>query len=122
MSVSTFLLLTLIGVFAGTLGGMIGLGGGIIMVPAMVFLLAMDQKTAQGTSIAVMLPPIGILAVYNYYKEGYVNMPYAMIMAAAFIVGGYFGSKLALNLPENIIRKSFAVILVLVAAKLFFKK
>ncbi len=122
MSVSTFIILTLIGIFAGILSGMIGLGGGVVMIPAMLFLLAMDQKTAQGTSVAVMLPPIGLLAAYNYYKAGYVNMPYALIIAVTFMLGGYLGSKLALQLPENIIRKVFAFILVVVAGKLFFTK
>lgn len=122
MSVTTIFILIAIGLFAGILGGMIGLGGGIIMIPAMVMFLAMDQKMAQGTSIAVMLPPIGLLAVINYYRAGYVNVPYAMIIAATFMVGGFLGSKLALALPEAAMRKMFAVLLVVIAAKMFFSK
>lgn len=120
MSLTTILLLILIGVLAGTLGGMIGLGGGIILIPALIFILKMDQLSAQGTSIAVMLPPIGLFAVYNYYKEGYVNTPYALILAIAFMVGGYFGSLLALKISPDIMRKVFSALLVVIAIKMFF--
>lgn len=122
MAVNTLLILIFIGLTAGILSGMIGLGGGVVMIPMMVMLLAMDQKMAQGTSVAIMLPPIGILAVYSYYKAGYVNVKYAAIIAAAFIIGGFFGSKLALALPSEIVKKIFAVLLVAVAVKMFFSK
>jgi uncharacterized membrane protein YfcA len=122
MTANTIFMLIAIGMVAGILGGMIGLGGGVIMIPAMMIFLAMDQKTAQGTSVAVMLPPIGLLAAYNYYKAGYVNVPYAIIIAVAFMAGGYFGSKAALLLPEVAMRRVFAVLLVIIAAKMFFGK
>lgn len=122
MPLNTILILIIIGLTAGILGGLIGIGGGIVMIPMMVLMLAMDQKTAQGTSVAVMLPPIGILAVYNYYKAGYVNTKYALIIAAAFIIGGFFGSKIALSIPSEYVKKLFAVILVAIAAKMFFGK
>jgi uncharacterized protein len=120
MTISTILLLTLIGLSAGLLGGMIGLGGGIILIPALVLLMKLDQQTAQGTSIAIMLPPIGLFAVYNYYKAGYVNTPYALVIAAAFMVGGYFGSLLALRLSPELMRKVFSVLLIFIAIKMFF--
>ncbi|MBL7931615.1 MAG: sulfite exporter TauE/SafE family protein [Bacteroidia bacterium] len=120
MSATTLLVLILVGMVAGTLGGMIGLGGGIILVPALVFLLKLDQQTAQGTSIAVMLPPIGLFAVYNYYKAGFVNTPYALVLALAFMVGGYFGSLLALRMSPDLLRKAFSVLMVLIAVKMFF--
>ncbi len=122
MNASTFLILVAIGLVSGILGGVIGLGGGVIMIPAMVMFLAMDQRTAQGTSIAIMLPPIGIMAAYSYYKGGYVNVKYAVIIAIAFMIGGYFGSKLALSVPEQAIRKGFAVLLCFIAAKMFLMK
>lgn len=122
MAVNTFLILILIGLTGGVLSGMIGIGGGVVMIPMMLMMLAMDQKTAQGTSIAIMLPPIGILAVYNYYKAGYVNMKYAVIIAAAFIIGGFFGSKLALALPTEMVKKIFAVLIAAIAVKMFFSK
>ncbi len=122
MNASTFLILVAIGLVSGILGGVIGLGGGVIMIPAMVMFLAMDQRTAQGTSIAIMLPPIGIMAAYSYYKGGYVNVKYAVLIAIAFMIGGYFGSKLALSVPEQAIRKGFAVLLCFIAAKMFLMK
>lgn len=120
MNVTSIFLLVVIGFIAGGLGGMIGLGGGIILIPALILIMKLDQQTAQGTSIAVMLPPIGLFAVYNYYKAGYVNTKYALIIAAAFMVGGYFGSLLALKLSPDIMRKVFSVILVAIAVKMFF--
>ncbi|PQJ12010.1 permease [Flavipsychrobacter stenotrophus] len=122
MAANTFFILIFIGLTAGILSGMIGLGGGVVMIPMMVMMLAMDQKMAQGTSIAIMLPPIGILAVYNYYKEGYVNIKFAAVIAAAFIIGGFFGSKLAIALPAELVKKIFAVLLVAIAVKMFFSK
>ena len=120
MSGTTFLILAIIGLAAGFLGGMIGLGGAIILIPAMVMFLAMDQRTAQGTTIAIMLPPIGFFAAFNYYKAGYVNIKYALVIAIVFMVGGYLGSKLALNIPVSVLKKVFAVVLVLIAAKMVF--
>ncbi len=120
MDMTTILLLIIIGLVAGTLGGMVGLGGGIILIPALILIMKLDQQTAQGTSIAIMLPPIGLFAVYNYYKAGYVNMKYAFVIAMAFMVGGYFGSSLALKLSPDVMRKVFSVVLVVIAIKMFF--
>jgi rhodanese-related sulfurtransferase len=122
MSGTTFLILIVIGLVAGFLGGMIGLGGAIILIPAMVVFLAMDQRMAQGTTIAIMLPPIGFFAAYNYYKAGFVNVRYALIIAVVFMLGGYLGSRLALNLPLGVLKKIFAVVLALIAAKMVFTK
>ena len=120
MDMTTILLLIIIGLVAGTLGGMVGLGGGIILIPALILIMKLDQQTAQGTSIAIMLPPIGLFAVYNYYKAGYVNMKYAFVIAMAFMVGGYFGSSLALKLSPDVMRKVLSVVLVVIALKMFF--
>lgn len=122
MSTATFLILVIIGLIAGFLGGMIGLGGAIILIPAMVVFLAMDQRTAQGTTVAIMLPPIGFFAAYNYYKAGYVNIRYALIIAVVFMLGGYLGSRVALNIPVSVLKKIFAVVLALIAAKMAFIK
>ena len=107
---------------AGVFGGMFGVGGAVVMIPAMVYFLGVDQHTAQGTSLAVMLPPIGLFAAYNYYKDGQVNIWYAIIIAITFMIGGYFGSKIALHLPEQLMKKVFAIFLILVALKLIFSK
>jgi uncharacterized membrane protein YfcA len=122
MSGATLLILAVMGLAAGFLGGMIGLGGAIILIPAMVMFLSMDQRMAQGTTIAIMLPPIGIFAAFNYYKAGYVNIKYALVIAIVFTIGGYLGSKVALNVPVTVLKKIFAVVLVLIAAKMVFTK
>jgi uncharacterized membrane protein YfcA len=122
MSTSILLILIVIGIITGVMAGMLGVGGAIIMIPALVFFLGLSQQTAQGTSLAVMLPPIGIIAAYNYYKAGQVNLKFALILAAAFIIGSYFGSKIALNIPPHILKKIFGLLLLLVAAKMLFWK
>jgi len=122
METTTVLTLIAIGLMTGIFGGIFGVGGAIIMIPALVFFLGVDQHTAQGTSLAVMLPPIGLFAAYNYYKAGQVNIWYAIIIAVTFMIGGYFGSKIALNLPENLMKKIFGVLLIIMALKLIFSK
>jgi uncharacterized protein len=122
MSLEVVLILVVIGLMAGTFGGLVGLGGGVIMIPALVYLLGSSQLAAQGTSLAVMLPPVGILAVMNYYKAGHINLKYALIIAVAFTIGGYFGSKLAVTIPVSTVRKIFAAALVIIAVQLMFKK
>jgi len=121
MNFQEFMILALIGLAAGVFGGMVGLGGGVIMIPAMIYFLGMNQMSAQGTSLAVMLPPVGILAVMNYYKSGQINLKYALIIAIAFTIGGYFGSKIALNIPVSIVKKIFAFALIIIALRMFIK-
>ena len=122
MDLSTIVILVFIGLLAGVLSGVIGIGGGLIMIPLMMMVLGMDQLTAQGTSLAVMLPPIGILAAYNYHSSGHLKMDYAIIIASTFIVGGYFGSKLAFSIPVNTLRLIFGIIMLLVSLKMIFSK
>lgn len=116
----TVLVLAIIGLAAGILSGVVGVGGGIIMVPALVFFLGMTQHTAQGTSLAVMLPPIGILACYQYYQSGNLDWKAAGIIALTFFLGGYLGSKLALALDAKMLKRIFACIMMVAAIKLFF--
>jgi uncharacterized protein len=122
MSTSVLLILVVIGIITGFMAGMLGIGGAIIMIPALVYFLGITQQTAQGTSLAVMLPPIGVIAAYNYYKAGQVNIKFALILAATFIVGSYFGSKLAITIPQPVLKKIFGLLLLLVAAKMLFSK
>ncbi|MDX9946497.1 MAG: sulfite exporter TauE/SafE family protein [Bacteroidales bacterium] len=122
MTTTVLLSLIVIGIITGVAAGMLGIGGAIIMVPALVFILGLSQHQAQGTSLAVMLPPIGIIAAYNYYRAGEVNLKFALILAGAFIIGSFFGSKFALNIPQHILKKIFAILLLLVSLKMLFSK
>ncbi|MEQ8625450.1 MAG: sulfite exporter TauE/SafE family protein [Vicingaceae bacterium] len=121
MGAITILILVVIGLMAGVLSGLIGVGGGIIIVPALVYLLGLTQHSAQGTSLALMLPPIGILAAMNYYKAGALNVKYAIIISLAFIIGGYFGSKLSISyISEENMKRVFGIILLFVSVKMVF--
>ncbi|OFX79425.1 MAG: permease [Bacteroidetes bacterium GWE2_29_8] len=122
MDNNTLIILIIIGLSAGLLGGITGLGGGIIIIPALIYFLKLEQHAAQGISIAVMLPPIGILAAYTYYKGGYVNIKYSAIIAVCFIIGAFFGSKIAINISANNLHKVFGVIFLIVALKMIFSK
>jgi hypothetical protein len=122
MNTQIWIALILIGLTAGGLGGILGIGGGMVLIPGLVLLAGLDQHTAIGTSLAVMLPPIGLFAAYNYYKAGSVNLTYAAILAAAFMVGSFFSSKVALLLPELLVRRIFAVLLAVVAVRMFLQK
>jgi len=118
----TVLIVLVIGVFAGAFGGFIGIGGGLIVVPCLVYFVGMSQHTAQGTSLAMMLPPIGVLAVYNYYKQGNVDFKVAAILCISFVAGSFFGSKIALSLSADQIKKAFGVIIILIGIKMVFWK
>lgn len=113
---------TLIGVSAGLLGGLMGIGGGIIMIPALIYILHFSQHMAQGTTLAAMIPPIGILAAYEYYKSGNVNIPVAITLALGFVIGGYFGGKIAVSLDNETLRRVFGVILFIMSLHIIFSK
>jgi len=116
------LFLIILGSAAGFLSGFLGIGGGIIVIPGLVMLLGYSQLQAQGTSLAMLLPPIGIFAVLNYYKAGYVNISAALVLIVTFIISSYFSSKIVMTIPESYIKKTFAVFLVIYAVKLFSEK
>ena len=118
MNAETIFLLILIGLAAGTLSGLVGVGGGIIIVPALVFFLGFSQQEAQGTSLGLLLLPAGILAVVNYYNKGFIDLKVVGIMCAAFVFGGWLGSKLALSLSQELVKKIFAVVLFYTAIKM----
>ncbi len=119
---NTVLLLLLVGLLAGILSGFVGVGGGIIMVPAMVLLLGYSQHQAQGTSLAVLMFPVVFLAARNYYNAGVIDPKVVLVIALAFVVGGYFGSKWSLLLPMDVVKKVFGGITLFVALKLIFGK
>lgn len=114
--------ISLIGIAAGLLSGLLGLGGAIIIIPALVMLMGFSQQMAQGTALMMMVLPVGALAAYQYYQKGFVDIKAALIMAVFFFLGGYLGARFATNIPQDILRKSFAVMLVLIAVKMFFQK
>ena len=120
MDFQTVIYLILIGVTAGILSGFIGIGGGIIIVPGLIYLIGLTQLQAQGTSLALMLPPIGILAFMHYYKEGNVDLKLAGIVAITFVIGGFFGAKLAHKVDENLVKIIFGAIMLLIAIKLIY--
>ena len=122
MSIITCIILIVIGILAGLLSGVVGVGGGLIIIPLLIILLGLSQHEAQGTSLAVMLPPIGILAAINYHKAGFVKWEYSMIIAVTFIIGGYFGSKYAVNLRPEIVKRVFGIVMLIGALKMIFSK
>jgi len=120
MDIQTLIILLLLGIAAGMLSGLVGVGGGIIIVPALIFFMGFSQKMAQGTSLGILLLPVGILGVMQYYKQGYIDLKVVLVISAAFLFGSYFGSKIALRLPQDTVKKIFAVFMMIIAVKLLF--
>ena len=120
MDVQTILIIIGVGIAAGMLGGLVGVGGGIIIVPALVYFIGFSQKTAQGTSLALIMLPVGIFGVLQYYKSGHVDFRIAGILAIGFLAGSFFGSKIALSLPQETVKKVFAILMILMAIKMLF--
>ena len=120
MDINTIIILLIIGAAAGMLGGLVGIGGGIIIVPALIYFLGKNQMQAQGISLALIMFPVGILGVMQYYKQGHVDFSIVLVLAIGFIVGSFLGSKIAMDLPQDIIRKLFACLLIIVAVKMLF--
>ncbi|MEO9004456.1 MAG: sulfite exporter TauE/SafE family protein [Ginsengibacter sp.] len=123
MAWQQLIIIALIGILAGLLGGILGLGGAIIIIPALVMLLGFSQQMAQGTTLLMLVLPVGALAAWQYYKAGNADIKTAAILAVTFFVSGYFGAKMANSVPEEILKKLFAVLLIVIAVKmLFFEK
>ncbi|HMO62664.1 MAG TPA: sulfite exporter TauE/SafE family protein [Ferruginibacter sp.] len=120
MDAQFIIILILIGVLAGMLGGMVGVGGGIVIVPALVYFLGFSQHSAQGTSLGMILFPVGILGVIQYYKQGHVDFKVVGLLAIGFLTGSYLGSKVALSLPQETVKKIFAILMLLMALKMLF--
>lgn len=120
MTIQTIALIIIVGLAAGMLSGLIGVGGGIIIVPALIYILGFSQKGAQGTSLGLLMLPVGILGVINYYRNGYIDYKIVLLLAFGFLVGSFFGSKLALSMPQAMLKKIFAFILIGVALEILF--
>ena len=115
-------LCVVLGVFAGALSGLIGIGGGVILVPAFVYFLGMNQHQSQGTTLSVLLLPVGLLATYVYYRNGYVIIPVALFVSLGFLAGGFLGAKAATMMPVELLRKIFGTVLLAVSIQMIFFK
>ena len=122
MTVSTIIILSIIGILTGIFSGLLGVGGGLIMIPMFVFFLGFSQHMAQGMSLAVMLPPVTLLAAWNYHKAGYIDWKIALIVSVLFIIGGFFGSKIALKIDQQMLKKVFGVLIILAGLKMLLGK
>lgn len=122
MATNELILLIITGIVAGIIAGFFGVGGGIIIIPSLLYIFGMTQHQAQGTSLGVLLFPVGVLAVFNYYKEGHINFKYVFILVIFFIIGSYFGSLASVNLPGNMLKKAFGVLMLIVGIKLLLGK
>ena len=120
MDMQVIIILLLIGVAAGMLGGLVGIGGGIVIVPALIYFLGMSQFGAQGTSLGLFLFPVGILGVMQYYKQGHVDFKLVFVIGIGFVLGSFLGSKLTLSMPQDTVKKIFAVLLLFISFKMLF--
>jgi hypothetical protein len=120
MTLQVIIILIIIGLSAGMLGGLIGIGGGVLIVPALVYFLAYSQQQAQGTSLGLLVLPVAIFAVMNYHQKGFVDFKAVGLLALGFIAGSYAGSKLAVSLPQETLKKGFAIFMMILAIKLLF--
>ena len=111
----------LLGLLAGVLSGLIGIGGGVIIVPSLIFWFGFSQQEAQGTTLGLLVPPIGILAAWTYYQQGYVNLKVAALICFGFVLGGLLGAKIAVDLPSDVLEKVFGIALLLIALKMIFR-
>jgi uncharacterized membrane protein YfcA len=109
-----------IGLVAGVFAGMFGIGGGLIIVPALLLLLKVKEAEAIGTSLAALIPPVGLLGAIEYYNNGYINVRYAALVAAGLFAGAYFGAKITISLPPDVIRRVYAGFLFVIAARMMF--
>jgi uncharacterized protein len=110
-----------IGLAAGILGGFFGVGGGVLIVPALVLLLKLSQHQAVGTSLGALLPPVGLLGAYEYYRHGDLNIAYALYLAIGILIGAYLGAIVATQLSGLILRRAFAIFLMLIAIRLLMR-
>ena len=112
----------ILGLVAGAFAGIFGIGGGLILIPAMIFLFGMTQHQAQGMTLAILVPPVGILAAWRYYQSGHINLPMAGFICLGFLFGGLLGANLAQSVSDPALKKLFAVFLFIVSINMFFSK
>jgi uncharacterized membrane protein YfcA len=114
---NTYLVLAAIGLVAGVLGGMFGIGGGLVIVPALILIMKMEQLDAFGTSLAALVPPSGLLGAIEYYRHGNVNIRFALLLSAALLIGVYFGARIMINVPPTAARRAYGGFLLIVAIR-----
>ncbi len=122
MTLNEVIIILLTGLAAGFLSGSMGVGGGIIVVPSLIFIMGFSTQQAQGTSLALMTMPVMLVATLNYHKAGSVNLKVAVLMALTFVIGGYIGSKVSVHIPEKIMKKAFGVLMIIAAIKMIISK
>jgi uncharacterized membrane protein YfcA len=120
-TINIFLFL-LLGLITGIFSGLIGIGGAIIIIPSLVLVFSMSQHMAQGTTLALMVPPIGLLAAWTYYKAGFVDLKVAALICVGFFVGGFIGARFVADIPDLLLRRIFGIVLLLAALKMIFTK
>jgi len=111
-----------LGLVAGILGGLFGIGGGIIIIPALVLLFGLSQHQAQGTTLALLVPPVGLLAAWSYYKQGYVDIKIAALLCAGFVLGALIGAEWAKHFSDTLLKKAFGILMMIFAVKMIFSK
>ena len=114
----TTLILLAIGGVAGVFAGMFGIGGGLIIVPALLFLMGLKELEAIGTSLAALIPPVGLLGAAEYYRNGYLNLRFAGLLAVGIFLGAYFGARIMVSLPPDVIRRLYGIFLLVIAARM----
>ena len=112
----------ILGIAAGVLSGLFGIGGGVVIVPMLVMIFGLSQQTAQGTTLAMLSIPVSLVAALNYTKAGMINWKIAVLLAVGFVVGGFFGSKMAIDIDGRTMKKLFAILMMLLAAKMLIEK
>lgn len=117
-----FVLFIVLGLTAGILSGLIGIGGGVIIVPVLIFLCGFSQHTAQGTTLAMLVPPIGILGAWMYYKSGYVDIKVAVLIGVGFFLGSFLGAQMATRIPNIMLERIFGFAMLGIAVKMLFAR
>lgn len=111
-----------LGLAAGAISGLLGIGGGLILIPALVYFFGLTQHQAQGTTLAMMVPPIGLLAALKYYRQGNAKLNIALFICLGFFIGAYFGAAFVEKIPELILKRIFGAVMLLVSVKMLFGK